>query len=159
LGVEAPVAAGGQPASIEVADFDGDGHLDVAVANFSGHTVGVFAGDGAGGLAPMVSYPVGASMAEPAPRWLVAADLDDDGAIDLAVANAGPQDPADDTVSILWNEGLGAFSPAVDLAVDDNPRGMTVASSCPATVTAGTRAPWCGSCSATACAASPRCPR
>jgi len=64
----------------------------------------VLLGNGDGTFAAKVNYPTAS-----APRGLVAADLNGDGKIDLAVASAGS-----DTVSVLLNEGNGTFPAQVD---------------------------------------------
>lgn len=69
-----------------VADFDGDGHLDVAIvaSRYGGSIATTFllAGDGAGGFGPETPF----SSREPA--TLAALDADRDGHADLVVANA-----------------------------------------------------------------------
>ncbi|MCA9772538.1 MAG: VCBS repeat-containing protein, partial [Myxococcales bacterium] len=55
------------------------------------------------------------------PLAVVAADLDDDGALDLAVANSGS-----DTVSVLIGVEDGTFFAAVNHAVGDQPSGIAV---------------------------------
>jgi len=93
---------GAAPTGITAADFDGDGHLDMATSNFENFqedgSVSVLRGDGAGFFAPAVTYAVG-----PRPFKLVAGDLDGDGRPDLAVAHNWQE------VSILLNDGSGLF--------------------------------------------------
>lgn len=45
-----PYAVGKNPSSVVVADFNGDGNLDFAVANKDDNTISVFKGDGKGGF-------------------------------------------------------------------------------------------------------------
>src|SRR2546422_4660445 len=47
--------AGDSPQSVAVGDFNGDGKLDLAVANWGGETVSVLLGDGGGTFQPPVS--------------------------------------------------------------------------------------------------------
>jgi hypothetical protein len=93
---------GRAPTGITVADFDGDGHLDVATANRQGlapdGSVSVLLGDGQGGFAPHVTYTVDARAFK-----LAAGDLDGDGRPDLAVAHEWQQ------VTVLLNDGAGGF--------------------------------------------------
>jgi hypothetical protein len=95
------VAAGRSPAYLAVADFNGDGAVDVAVQGSGG--VRVLLGNGDGTLQiTSVSYVAGS-----APVALVAADLNGDSLPDLAVANSGSNN-----VSILLNDGNWPSSPA-----------------------------------------------
>jgi len=102
-----PVAATEQPAiinlgsnpnSVAVADFDGDGILDLAVAeanSFSSTapgTIDLLIGKGDGTFEPPVTFAVG-----PSSVTVVAADLNGDGKPDLAVADQSG------SVSILLN--------------------------------------------------------
>ena len=92
-------------------DFNGDGHIDLAVANQDGNTVSVVLGRGDGTFQPQVSYAVGS-----APTGIVTGDFNDDGHIDLAVANLN-----DNTLSVLLGNGDGTFQPQVSYAVGYNP--------------------------------------
>lgn len=64
------------------ADFNGDGKLDLAVANPTANTISVLLGNGDGTFQSVVAYPAGQ-----APQSLVAADFNGDGRIDLAAVN------------------------------------------------------------------------
>ena len=90
---------GGQPRTVAAADFDGDGILDLAVANQGSNTISVLKGDGKGGFAAATNYGVGTS-----PASLVAVDLNADGRIDLAVSNL-----SSNSVSVLIGKGDGTF--------------------------------------------------
>ncbi len=83
------------------ADFDRDGHPDVAAAH-AGGTVSVVRGDGQGGFGPASSTLTGTG-----PVDLVTSDFDRDGWPDLAVAHAGTQD-----VVVLLNDHAGGFARA-----------------------------------------------
>jgi hypothetical protein len=76
-----------------VADFDGDGHLDLVVANNNTNNVSVLLGDGKGHFAPKVDFRVGT-----APRKLAVGDLNRDGKPDIVTPNTGSNN-----VSILIN--------------------------------------------------------
>jgi hypothetical protein len=82
---------GGLPRGVALGDFNGDGKQDVASA--LGKRARVLRGDGHGGLATPLSFPVGAR-----PRDVVAADFNGDGLLDLATA-----DYADGSVTVLLN--------------------------------------------------------
>ena len=88
-----------------MADFNGDGFVDVAVANdWPGDVVSVLLNRGDGTLAAPVTYTAGSFS----PVSIAAGDLNRDGLPDLAVANL-----TDDTVSVLLNAGDGTFLPQV----------------------------------------------
>ena len=75
------------PAAIALAvgDFNGDHILDLAVAQFGGTsdgTLGIYLGDGSGGFRHFVTYNLGVE-----PVSVVAADFNEDGVVDIAVAN------------------------------------------------------------------------
>jgi hypothetical protein len=60
----ADIATGSFPASVAVGDLNGDGRLDLAVANYSGDTVSVLLASGPpGNFAPKVDYPTGGNPA------------------------------------------------------------------------------------------------
>jgi Flp pilus assembly secretin CpaC len=52
-----PYAVGTDPSSVVVADFNGDGNLDFAVANKGNNTISVFKGDGKGGFTEFPTSP------------------------------------------------------------------------------------------------------
>jgi len=90
-------------------DFTGDGLLDAVVA-FSdpGPAVGIMAGLGHGRFSPPTQHPFDDSV-----RRLAAADLDQDGDVDLACAS-GPSGFSG-TLTILLNEGGGTFASAASI--------------------------------------------
>ncbi|MFQ5840477.1 MAG: FG-GAP repeat domain-containing protein, partial [Candidatus Methylomirabilales bacterium] len=88
------------PHSIAVADFNGDRHLDLAIAASAERKVTVLLGDGKGGVIRNTSYSVGRG-----PTWVTAGDLDGDGHPDLATADTGAMG-----VTVLFNDGRGNFS-------------------------------------------------
>ena len=48
-----------------VGDFNGDGRLDIAVANEGSNTVSIFLGNGLGGFATAVTYSTGGTNPNP----------------------------------------------------------------------------------------------
>jgi hypothetical protein len=102
---------GQSPAGIAIADFDGDGMPDIAVANSKDSTVTVFLNTTSFAVISLVSVPV--KVDYPA-SGIAAADIDGDGLIDLAVANT------DGAVTVLRNTstiGSIVFAPGVDFTV------------------------------------------
>jgi len=72
------------PVSGALADFNGDGHLDVAVSAVGSSVVTIYAGDGAGGLTE-----TGRPAVVRQPQTPAAADLNGDGKTDIAVPGVG----------------------------------------------------------------------
>ncbi len=96
-------AAGDGPHAIIAIDLNGDNRVELVTANDSfgsTDTVSVMINDGAGGFAPRVNYPVPGAL-----ESVIAADVDDDGQLDLITANGVEGD-----VSVLLGDGLGGFA-------------------------------------------------
>jgi hypothetical protein len=83
-----------------VADFNGDGILDLATPNQNSNDVSVLLGKGDGTFSPAVNYPAG-TYAE----CLAAGDFNGDGKLDLVVCNL--QSP----MTFLQGNGDGTFQP------------------------------------------------
>ncbi len=91
------------PASIAVADFDGNGKQDLAVANKT-NSVAILLGDGSGDFSAAAGSPEAAGAG---PESIAAGDFDGNGKQDLAVANI-----SSNNVTILLGDGSGNFNPA-----------------------------------------------
>ncbi len=89
----------GNPTAVALADFNGDGKLDLAAttARTSTGAVAILLGNGDGTLGPPTTYPVSRD-----PSAIVAGDFNNDGYPDLAVVD-------DDGIQILLNNGDGTF--------------------------------------------------
>jgi hypothetical protein len=93
------------PTSFAVADFNGDGKLDLAYTNITGVGIDVLLGNGDGTFQPAVSYKV-----EQYAYAVVAADFNGDGKIDVAVLQCGPKcDKQGDDIGLLYGNGDGTF--------------------------------------------------
>lgn len=108
-------SAGISPFSVVTGDFNGDTHLDLAVANYERDSVSILLGYGNGTFAGKVSYGAGDR-----PYSVTAGFFDGDSVLDLAVANNGTFN-----VSILLGIGDGTFSAAANYAVGAGPRYVT----------------------------------
>ncbi len=100
----AAVTTGNSPRAITYGDFNGDGKLDLAIANYLDDTVSILLGNGDGTFQNQVIYAVGSG-----PHAIIAGDFNEDGKLDLAVANNGAG-----TVSILIGNGDGTFQTHLD---------------------------------------------
>jgi hypothetical protein len=110
-------AVGSQPQSIVAADFNGDGILDLAVANDSGNSISVLLGNGNGTFQAAVDYSTTASD----PYWIAVGDFNGDGKLDLAVSRVSLQD-----VLIFSGNGDGTFQPGVAYGAGLDPFSMAV---------------------------------
>jgi len=97
-------ATGAGPQAIAVADLNGDGKLDLIIANSQGASLTILLGNGDGTFTPAAGSPITVGNA---PYAVAVADLNGDGKLDLAIANNG-----DGTVSVLLGNGDGTFASA-----------------------------------------------
>jgi hypothetical protein len=99
-----PFAVGGSPGSVAVGDFNRDGKLDLAVANYSSDNVTIRLGDGAGGFPTATGSTVGAGNG---PTAVAVGDFNNDGKQDLAVTNL-----LSHNMTIRLGNGAGGFPDA-----------------------------------------------
>lgn len=98
----------GRSSAVAVQDLDGDGRLDLAIANLGydmgmegrGGNVDVLLNQGNGTFRPAMGY-----LAGQGPFALAIADIDEDRRVDLVVANQLSND-----VHVLRNQGSGTFA-------------------------------------------------
>ncbi|MGD0964743.1 MAG: FG-GAP-like repeat-containing protein [Candidatus Acidiferrales bacterium] len=120
--------SGYSPAGIAAADLNGDGHIDLVVADEGNASVSVFLGNGNGTFGARADYATGSS-----PVWVSTADFNGDTVPDLAVANE-----ANNTVSILLGNintsagggtvvGSGTFGAQTSYPAGTSPTSIAVA--------------------------------
>lgn len=111
---------GSVPEAIALGDLDGDGLLDIALANTAaagepgGDSVTVLLGREGALPLPAGTYPVGRR-----PEGIAIALVDGDLTPDIVTANL-----EGDSVSFLRGRGDGTFEPAVDIPVPGGPRSI-----------------------------------
>ncbi len=93
-------ATAAKPVSVAVADVNGDGRLDLTVANSSSAAVSVLLGNGNGTFQAARNFTTGTG-----PYFVAVGDVNGDGRIDLATANR-----SSNTVSVLLNAANGNFT-------------------------------------------------
>ena len=122
-------ATGTNPLSVVLKDMDGDGRLDLVVANNGTGTVSVLRntaylspGITASSFAPKVDFPVSAGSS---PYAIAVSDVNSDGLPDIIVANSGSN-----TITVLPNTSLvgsitaSSFGAKVDFATGSFPRAL-----------------------------------
>lgn len=94
------------PTALGTADFNGDGHADLAVTSGGTNAVWILLGNGNGTFStgPNFQYATGTD-----PVFISTADFTNNGIEDLAIANNGSN-----TVSILLGNGNGTFTAATN---------------------------------------------
>ena len=109
FGVPLMGPAGLYPNGVTTADFNGDGHTDVAIANFelgeptAPGRVEIRLGNGSGTFGLPVSFRIVSQ-----PYRIQTGDFNEDGHPDLAVATAPSNQPG--TITVLLGDGTGGMS-------------------------------------------------
>ena len=117
FGPQSAQSAGQGPASVALADVNGDGAKDLVVTNHLDDTVSVMLGNGDGTFGAQTTYDVGAG-----PEGVAVADLNTDGHLDIVTANHD-----DKSVSVLLGRGDGTFEDSQPYAIGSQAEGIAVA--------------------------------
>ncbi len=102
-------ATGNVPSPSEPADFNGDGNVDIAVANTQGTSVSILLGNGDGTFAAQQQVTVSGQ-----PRGLAVLDVDGDGDVDVATAGR-----TTGLITVLLNDGAGVFGSPSTFGTDN----------------------------------------
>ncbi len=108
---------GNHPISIATGDVNGDGKLDLVVANQVSNSVSVLLGNGDGSFQANVDYGTA-----PFPTSVAVGDFRGDGFLDIAVTAGNGN-----TVSVLLGNGDGTFKPQNSWGVGDIPYAIVAA--------------------------------
>jgi hypothetical protein len=119
-----PATIGVEPNSAVAADLNGDGKLDLVVSNAisAENTVYVLLGNGNGTFQTPTSYSVGQDI-----ESMAVADFNEDGLLDLALANTGTGGGGEGSVILLKGTGGGTFAPAAPIHGGPAPFSLAVA--------------------------------
>jgi len=109
-------STGGNPESVTVGDFNGDGISDVATTDTDDSTVSVLLGNGDGTFQARTAYPIGSD-----PYSVAVGDFNGDGIPDLATANY-----LGNTVSVLLGKGDGTFQAQTTYGTGSRPAWVAV---------------------------------
>ena len=136
--IGSPYAVGKNPSSVVVADFNGDGNPDFAVANKDDNTVSVFKGDGKGGFTQFPSSPFAltntSTISEKGPVAMVTGNFraatnrtNNSPEVDLAVVNQSTNNVAILLSSVDVNSNI-AFTEATNspITVGQSPVAIAV---------------------------------
>jgi uncharacterized protein (DUF2141 family) len=109
------LTTGTNPSSVAIGDLNGDGRLDLAVANAGSNTVSVLLGNGDGSF-QQTQYATGTN-----PESVAIGDLNGDGRLDLAIANFDSN-----TVSVLLGSVGGGFQAQTQYPTGTNPASVAI---------------------------------
>lgn len=99
---------GSNPNAGTSADFNGDGHADLATVHSNDSTVAIYLGDGSGNFGSPTNFTAGMYT-----NSITSADFNGDTYADLATANYNSN-----TISVLLGNGAGAFGSSTNFNVE-----------------------------------------
>lgn len=111
------IGVASSPRDVALADLDGDGTLDLLVAEPNEDAVTVRLGNGDRTFQAAMSYGVGTF-----PTRVAVGDLDADGALDIVTSNSRSSD-----VSVLLGDGNGGFGAVRSYVGDAEPQALVLA--------------------------------
>ncbi|KAF0094832.1 MAG: fibronectin type III domain-containing protein [Puniceicoccaceae bacterium 5H] len=115
------IDAGNDARRMAQGDFNGDNHVDLAVASSDPQALLIFLGNGDGSFAAPVSYPFANN-----PFDVQVADFNGDNEPDLAVSLYDTDSSTTETVAVLLNDGSGGFADQTQYDAGDSVRSLTI---------------------------------
>lgn len=95
------IDAPGAPRALALADFDGDGHMDIAVVMYASAEVALFKGNGSGGFTERTRFSTRGNL----PTTVHVRDMNQNGHLDIIVSHAH----SDDSIVIFYGDGPFSF--------------------------------------------------
>jgi len=110
------------PVAVRASNLNGDAYEDIVAANYGTNTVSVLINQGFGANFRAATNFIVGSSANPGPRAVTVADVNQDGKLDLLVANYN-----DNSVSVLLSLGGGNFGSCTNFPVGTGPSSIYAA--------------------------------
>ena len=107
------------PYSVAVGDFNNDQRLDIIVANFGTHNIGILLGTGNGTFVSQTTFSTGSSR----PLFVAVGNFNNDTALDIAIVNYGTNN-----IGILLGYNNGTFASQITSSTgyDSLPRSLVI---------------------------------
>lgn len=111
--------SGSTPYGVATADFNGDGHIDIAYCLSGSNQVGIMLGSSTGSFTMYAVYSAGSGAS---PYGIVVADFNQDTNMDVAVANRGGGN-----IGVFLGTGTGTFGAPTAYSVSGSPYALGTA--------------------------------
>ena len=106
------------PSYVVVNDFNHDHHLDILVANYGTDSIGLFLGCGDGSFTSQITY---SSTPQSRPYSLATNDINNDGHLDIVVANSGTNN-----IDIFLGNGNTSFISQTTYSISPGSRPQSI---------------------------------
>jgi hypothetical protein len=110
------------PVAVTAGDFNGDGILDLAIADYGSTALTILKGNGDGTFTQVSGEPTLPQFS----NFVTTADLNGDGKLDLVFSNTCGTGCTANTISIFLGNGDGTFQPGLSFTVGNNPQAVGV---------------------------------